>query len=202
MAVITKANIITDVNENLQTAFATNGTDLDRAIKKVLKDMSNADLLVGTQTSQVLVANNKTLNYPPGYRSMIALTLIDSAGVEQDPLLKLRGGHNEYRQLRNNDDSNGRTQFYSEFNNQFFLWRPADQSYTTNIEYWKNHALDPDTIEFDDVEFEEVMFSGVTYWHAMAKGRASAIARWGPIYGAGLQIASDNMPRQPHIARG
>lgn len=200
MAAIVKVDILADVNENMLTSFS--GTDLDRQINKVLKDMSNKDLLVGTDTSQTLVAGDKTLNHPTGFRSMVSLTLIDAAGVENDPLIKLPRGHREYRQLRDNDDSNGRTRWFSDFNSQFFLWRPADQAYTTLIEFYKDHALDPDNIEFDDVKFQELMFAGVTFWKATALSRTKAIALWGPIYSAALQIAEDNMPRNPHIARG
>ena len=201
MAVILKADILADVNENMLTAFS--GTDLDRQINKVLKDMSNKDLLVGEDTAQTLSANDKTLNYPTGFRSMSGgITLTDSAGVEGDPLVKLPRGHKQYRLLRDNDDSNGRVGFYSEFNEKFFLWRPADQAYTVLIEYYKNHALTPSSIEFDDVKFQELMFAGVTFWKATALGRVKMINLWGPIYAAALQIAEDNFPRQPHIAPG
>ncbi|HDY90286.1 MAG TPA: hypothetical protein ENH82_19475, partial [bacterium] len=64
MAVIVKDDIITDVNENLQTAFATDGTNLDRAIIKTLTDMSKRGLLVAKDDTQTLIDGGLTLAYP------------------------------------------------------------------------------------------------------------------------------------------
>lgn len=201
MAVIVKADIITDVNENLQTKFSTEGTDLDRAIIKTLTDMSNRALLVGTDATQTLVDGDTTLDYPTGFRSVINITLIDGSGAEKAPLIKLPKGHREYRELRHNDNSSGTTKWFSEFNKKFWLWRPADQAYTTLIEYRKNHAKDTDNIEFE-TEFESVMFAGATYHYALAKGRTKAIGIWGPVYFGELKFAMLNRNTQPSIVRG
>lgn len=201
MAVIVKADIITDVNENLQ--IAATGTDLDRAIIKTLTDMSNRALLVGTDAIQTLADGDTTLVYPTGFRrgGVINITLIDGSGAEKTPLIKLPGGHQEYRELRHNDDSSGTTEWYSEFNKKFYLWRPADRAYTTLIEFRKNHPKDADNIEFE-TEFESLMFAGTTYWHAVAKNRSASIKLWAPIYAGELRMAMLNRNVQPSILRG
>ena len=199
MTVIAKADIIADVNDNLQIALS--GTGLDKAIIKTLTDMNNRALLVGTDATQTLVGGDTTLAYPTGFRSVINITLIDGSGAEKAPLKKLPGGHHEYRELRHNDSSSGTTEWYSEFNKQFFLWRPADGAYTTLIEYRKNHAKDADNIEFE-TEFESLMFAGATFWHAVKMNRSASIALWAPIYQNELRLAMLNRNVQPSIVRG
>jgi len=201
MEVIVKADIITDVNENLQTSYSTTGTDLDRAIIKTLTDMSNRGLLIGTDSTQTLTAGDKTLDYPTGFRSAISITLIDSDSAEKAPLEKFPGGHRDYRELRENDVATGTPEWYSEFNEKFYLWRPAGQAYTTLIEYRKNHAKDADNIEFD-TKFESLMFAGATFYKAAALGRTAAIAIWGPLYQKELQLAVLSRNVQPSIMRG
>jgi hypothetical protein len=201
MAVIVKADIIADVDDNLQTALGF--TDLDKAIIKTLSDMSNRGLLVGIDATQVLVDGDTTLAYPTGFRKggVINITLIDAAGLEKGPLEKMHGGHNEYRKLRHNDSSAGTTVWFSEFNKEFYLWRPANQAYTTLIEYSKNHAKDADNIEFE-TEFENLMFAGATYWYAAKLGRPTALSLWGPIYNGELRLAMLNRNFQPSTIRG
>lgn len=199
MAVIVKADIIADVNENLQTAFSS--TDLDRAIIKTLTDMSNRSLLVGTDEDQSLAAGDGTLDFPTGYRFAIAITLTDASSAVQAPLIPLPGGHNEYRQLTQNDSSTGKPEWFSEFNKQFHLWRATNQAYTVLIEYYKNHAKDAGNIEFE-TEFENLMFAGATYWKAVAAKRVSSIQIWAPIYANALRFASLNRKPQPSILRG
>ncbi len=198
MAAITKADIIIDVNENLKFELAADSTGLDRAILKTLTDMSNKDLLVGTDATQTLVADDTTLAYPTGYREQIAITLTNAAGIQLAPLLKLPRGHEQYRQLRDNDDSNGTPTWFSEFNKLFFLWRSADQAYTTLIEYYKDHPKDVGNIEFE-TEFENVMFAGTIFWKATALNRTRAIALWGPLYQRELDAAAANRNLQPII---
>ncbi len=201
MAVIVKADIIDDVNDNLQLALA--GTELDIAIIKTLTDMSKRGLLVGIDDTQILADGDTTLAYPTGFRKggVINITLIDASGAEKGPLVKLHGGHNEYRKLRHNDSSAGITIWFSEFNKEFYLWRPANQAYTTLIEYSKNHAKDADNIEFE-TEFENLMFAGASYWYAAKLGRSTGIALWGPIYYGELKSAMLNRNFQPSTIRG
>lgn len=202
MAVIVKADIVEDVDANLEIDFTTKDPDgLDRAIIKTLTDMSNRGLLVGTDDTQTLAIGDTTLAYPTGFRSVINITLIDAAGAEKTPLIKLPGGHQEYRELRHNDNANGTTKWFSEFNKLFWLWRSADRAYTTLIEYRKNHAKTADSIEFE-TEFESLMFAGATFWHAVAMRRTASIAIWDPIYQRELRAAILSRNTQPSIVRG
>ena len=188
-----------DAFENLQTAFS--GTQLDSVIIKTLTDMSNRGLLVGTDSSQVLTSSSLTLDFPDGYRSAISITLIDGSLATKAPLIKLPGGHGEYRELRENDDSTGLPKWYSEFNDKIYLWRPPDAAYTTLIEYRKNHAKDADNIEFT-TEFENLMFAGATFWKAASLNRTESVNLWGVIYRDELRTAILNRKNQPSIARG
>jgi hypothetical protein len=199
MTAIAKADIITDVNLNLATSFS--GTQLDNAIIRTLMDMSHRGLLVGTDSSQTLVSGDLTLNFPTGYRSAISITLIDSDSAVKAPLIKLPGGHLEYRELRENDAATGEVQYYSEFNEKIYLWRPPGQAYTTLIEYRKNHAKTADTIEFS-TDFENLVFAGTTFWKACSLSRSKSIEIWGAIYRDLLQTAVLNRREQPSITRG
>ena len=199
MAVITKANIIEDVNENLQLGLASDSTALDRAIIKTLKDMSKKKLLVGTDSTQTLTNSSLTLAYPTGFREVISITLIDGSGNTKRPLRKLPGGHREYRELRENDANTGLTEWFSDFNKLFHLWRPPNASFTTLIEYYKNHAKDPDNIEFTD-ELEDVVFAGVTFWKAAALSRTKAVSIWSQIYSGLLRTSRPNL--QPVVVGG
>ncbi len=201
MAVITKANIIADVNENLEDEFSTTGTDLDRAILKTLTDMSNRSLLVGTDSDQTLEEGNLTLEYPTGFRGVINITLTDGSGINKAPLTALPQGHKQYRELRENDSSTGLPEWYSKFNEQFHLWRPPSEAFTALIEYYKNHPKDVANIEFDTT-FENLMFAGTTFWKAVAQKRLSMIPIWGPIYQNELRFMMLNRNNQPNIVGG
>ena len=195
---ILKADILTRVNSRLQTAE----TDIDVEIQETLDDLSEHDLLVGSDASQSLVADDTTLDYPTGFRAMIALTLtITASGSEQFTLQKLKGGHREYRDLRHNDNSNGIPRQYSDFNEKFYLWRPANAAMTALIEYYKDHPVDVANIEFGEM-FRNVIYAGVTYRVALEKGRTRMIDIWRPIYLNALQKRIEADYDQPRIVKG
>lgn len=177
---IAKADILTRVNERLQTAFAV--SDIETQIQEILDDLSEEDLLVGTDDTQTLVSGDTTLDEPTGFRAMVAITLtITSSGSEQFPLIALKQGHKQYRELRHNDDSTGIPRWYSNFNGKFYLWRPANQAFTSLIEYTKDHPQDVNNIEFGD-NFKNVIYAGVTWKMALEKGRTKMIQLWGAVY--------------------
>ena len=201
MAVIVKSDIIEDVNDNLLTNFATDGTELDRAINKVLSDMSKRGLLVGVDTSQSLASGNKTLDFPTGFRSAIAITLTDSSSNERPPLIKVPGGQRGYRRAVGNGANSYSPRAYAEFNEKIYLVGEAAEAYTVNIEYRKNHPKTPDAIEFS-TDFENLMFAGATYYYAAKLGRQSALAIWTPIYRYELSMAVLNRKQQPSMMLG
>lgn len=195
---ITKEAILARVNERLQTVF----TDIDTQIQEVLDDLSEEDLLVDSDPDQTLTNGDTVLEWPTGFRAMINITLtITSSGSNQFPLLALKGGHKEYRQLRHNDDTVGIPRWFSEFNEQFFLWRPPNQAFTSLIEYYKNHPQTVDAIEFDD-NFKNVINAGATWKMASEKGRISMINLWGAIYADAKKKRSDSVLRQPRFTHG
>ena len=195
---IVKADILTEVNDNLQT----NLTDIDKFIQKTLDDLSEEDLLVGTDSTQTLTSGDTTLNEPTGYRAVIAITLtVTSSGSEQFPLVKLKRGHKQYRELRHNDNSTGIPRWFSNFNSLFFLWRPPNQAFTSLIEFYKNHAQNVGSIEFDD-NFKNVIYAGATFKAALEFGRIKAISIWGPIYEDAKRKRIDAKPQQPRFVNG
>ena len=195
---IAKADILTRVNERLQTAE----TDIDTKIQEVLDDLSEEDLLVGTDDTQTLVSDDTTLDEPAGFRALVAITLtITSSGSEQYPLIKLPRGHKQYRELRHNDDSVGIPRYFSNFNGLFYLWRPANQAFTSLIEYIKAHPQDVDNIEFGD-NFKNVIYAGATFKVALEAGRTRMIQLWGTVYQDAKQKRIDSMVYQPRIVRG
>lgn len=195
---IAKAAILTRVNERLQTAF----TDIDTQIQEILDDLSEEDLLVGTNTTQTLTSTSTTLNEPTGFRALVAITLtITSSGSEQHPLIKLKGGHREYRELRHNDDSTGIPRWFSNFNGKFYLWRPPSEAMTSLIEYYKDHAQSVATIEFSDI-YRNVINAGVTWKMAQEKGRTRMIQQWGAAYFDAKQKRINATAHQPRIVRG
>lgn len=195
---ITKANILTQVNARLQTAF----TDIDSQVQEILDDLSEEDLLIGTDATQTLVSGNTTLNEPTGFRALVNIVLtITSSGSEQFPLIKLKGGHKQYRELRHNDDSIGIPRFFSNFNALFYLWRPANQAFTSLIEYYKEHPQDVDNIEFGD-NFKNAIYAGATFKVALEAGRTRMIQLWGTVYQDAKQKRIDSMVYVPRIVEG
>ena len=195
---IAKANILTRVNERLETAF----TDIDTQIQEVLDDLSEEDLLVGTDTTQTLTNGGLNLVHPTGYRAMVAITLtVTASSSEQHPLIKLPQGHAQYRELRHNDDTIGIPRWFSDFDKKFFLWRPPNQAFSSKIEYYKDHSQDVNNIEFSD-NYKNVIYAGATWKMALEKGRISMINLWGAIYADAKQKRVNSFAHQPRITRG
>ena len=197
MAVIVKADILTDVNSNLRLAE----TDIDAIINKTLSDMSKRGLLIGTDTTQTLIDGSETLNWPTGYRSTFNITLTDSSGTEREPLIKLPGGIKEYRQKIAHGSGGSLPRWFAEFEGKFYLFGPAGQAYTTLIEFRKNHPKDPDNIEFD-TDFENLMFAGASFWKAAQLNRITAVNIWGPIYQNEMRKSVLERRNQPSMMRG
>lgn len=195
---ILKAGILTRVNERLETSF----TDIDTAIQEILDELSEEDLLVDTDDTQTLSSGDTTLDEPAGFRAMVAITLtITSSGSEQFPLIALKQGHRQYRELRHNDDSVGIPRWYSNFNGKFYLWRPPNQDFTSLIEYYKDHPQDVDNIEFGD-NFRNVIYAGATYKVALKMGRSRMIGLWLPVYENAKAKRVNSIVHPPRIVRG
>ncbi len=199
MSAIIKDDILTDVNENLN--LNESESTLDTMIHKVLSDMSNRGLLVGTDSTQTLVDGSKTLNYPTGFRSAINITLTDGSGNELRPLIKLSGGQKEYRREIAHGSFTSNPTYFSEFENKFYLLGSSAAAYTVLIEFRKNHAKDANNIEFT-TEFENLMFAGTTFYKALQLNRSASMGTWGTMYQDELRKAVLNRKQQPSLLLG
>ncbi len=192
MADIEKDSILEFVNDVLNEKFQDG--DIDSEIKTVLTKLSNKDLLVASVTPTIN-ANDLSLAYPAGFRAMVSFTLTDQSGVSYDPLIKI--SHDDYRSFKSNDSGTGRPERYSDFNNTFFLWRPSNAEYDVLMEYYKNHPLDPDNIEFGEM-FEEAINAGVTYYKARNKNKQS-YGFWKGEWLEAVKEIVQSFPRNPRI---
>ncbi len=197
---IVKADILTEVNENLLGGFSAG--DITTRIQAILDDLSEEDLLEDTDGTQTLVTDGTTLNEPTDFRALIDIVLtVTATGSEQFPLIALRGGIKEYDQLRHNDNSVGIPRWFANSNGKFFLWRPANQAFTSLIRYYKNHPQDVDNIEFGD-NFKNAIYAGVTMKMAMKMSNTRMISQWAAIYVDAKQKRIDSIVHIPRFVRG
>jgi len=196
---IAKADILTFINDVLKRSET--AAQVAVPIQTVLNDLSNYDFLTETDTGQSLADGGLTLNYPTDFKGLVSIVLIDSSSVRQAPLKPLPGGHKEYRELRDNDSTTGEPEWYSEFDEKFWLWRPAGGTYTTEIEHYRFHPQDVDTILFGD-EFRNAIYFGAAYFVALKYGLSRYIDIWGSLYEREKEMRRLNIWEQPHIIRG
>lgn len=173
--------------------------DITVAIQTCLNDLSNLDLLFETATPSV-AADDVSIAYPVDYKpgSVISIVLINSSGVRQDPLEALSRGHNQYRELRDNDSATGEPGYFSEFDDKFWLWRPSNAAFATEIEYPRRHPQTPENILFGE-DFRNVIYFGTTYFKALLRNKTSYIAAWGPKYFEEKEQRRLAAPEQPYI---
>ncbi len=196
---IEKDNIITFVNEALRELYS--DTDLDVAIQTCLNDLSKESLLVDTDDSQSLASGDTTLDYPDGFREIVAITLTNANDNTDEPLEPLAGGHEEYRALVLSGTSRGTPKYYSEFDDKFWLWSMPGAAFTVKIEHYKAHPQDVDDIEFGD-DFANVINFGTAYYKALIAAKTTYISVWGPPYIIEKDAVRLLVPQQPHIVRG
>lgn len=194
-----KTAILAFVNEALNTSFS--GTDLDIAINACLADLSSEDLLVAQDTSQTLTSSSLTLAYPTSYRSIISIVLISAGGVREGPLLEIPGGYREYCELRDNDANKGTVEWFAEHKELFHLWRPPNASFTTEIDYYRDHPQTPANILFDE-GFRNAIYFGTTFFKALLMQRDTDVARWGPMYAHEKDNRRMAAPETPRVTRG
>jgi len=198
-------DIITAINAVVGKALhaddsSFSGTDLHTAIQLCLNDLSNENLLVSTDESQSLTSGDLSIAYPTDFKDLVSITLVDSSSVEGKPLIKLPGGHRDYRKLRDNDASTGTTRWFSEFDEKFWLWRPANGSYTPKIEYYRRHPQTPIDILFGE-EFRNAIYFGTIYYKAKLRKMVEHAAFWLPNYLTEKAERRAAMPEQPRITR-
>ena len=189
-------------NQNSDGEYDASATDLDNEIQAVLDDLSKLDALVATDDTQTLSLGDTYLAYPTGFRSPVSIVLINSSGARQAPLEKLPGGQEQYEELRDNDSATGEPEWYSEFDDKFWLWRPPGGSFTSEIKYYINHPKGTLTnILFGD-DFKQAILFGTTYFKALFSLRHRDIANWRPAYLEERAKMELEVPLQPHISKG
>lgn len=196
---LSKSDIMDFVNDALTESYS-DGDGFDRIVQTVLNDLSNVNLLMAS--SDIEISNGDlSMDYPTGYKDLLGIRLTGDDDNIYEPLTPLLGGHQEYLACYGGSTSTGRPEYFSEWNEKFWLYRPPDDDYTATIEYFKYHAADGvDSIEFGD-EFRNCANFGACYFAAMMRARERRIAVWGPAYAAEKEMRRLNMPKPPYITR-
>ena len=155
-----------------------------------------------TDDSQTLTSGSLTLDEPTGFRALKDIVLtVTATGSEQFPLMSLKRGIVEYDQLRHNDNTVGIPRWYANDNGQFFLWRPANQAFSSLIRYYKDHPQDVSNIEFGDI-FKNAINAGATMYVAMDKSNTRMINQWAAIYGDAKQKRINSIVHIPRFVQG
>lgn len=176
---IEKASILAFVNSNLQRSE----TDIDIQILTVINDLSlYRNFLEDTDESKILANGGTYLEKPTGFKAPISIVLNDGS-VNLAPLKPMPGGYKGYREAMDNFNSGMEStpKYYACFGNYIYVWPTAGQAYTSIIDFYKQHALVANPIEFGD-EFTNCMNFGAAYYVAMANKLTTNIAIWQPAY--------------------
>lgn len=175
--------------------------DIDIEIQAILDDLSEEDLLEATDDTETLASSTASFSVPTGWRDYSAITLTNANGVNQQPLLEIPGGIEQFRAVKSNDSAIGTPRHYVVFDSVVFLWRPSNGVYTVKQEYTKDHAQDVSTIEFSDI-FKNTINYGVAAEVAARLNRTAGINLWLPKYIAAKRKRIESKPQQPSISRG
>lgn len=201
---IDKAEILTFVNVKLHVTE----TDIDTEIQEVLDDLSEENLLTATTgegsiaAATDLAAGSTTIAQPDLYKQLVDITLNDGS-VERRPLVALPGGIVDLRRLIGQSASQGRPEWYVEFNNLFYIYPISNGVYTPTIEFYKFHAgaddeSGPDDIEFGD-EFTRVLKYGTAFNVAVRKRMGEQMTIWGQRYQRMRDQRIENRTEQAYI---
>jgi hypothetical protein len=195
---ITKANILTFVNDQLSRSE----TDIDNQIVSVINDLRFLDVLEAQDTDQTLSDGSTYFEEPTGFKSPISIVLNDGS-YDLEPLLPMPGGYKGYKAEMENFTTGDESEpkYYARFNGKIYVFPTADQDYTITLDFYKKHALTPDSISFDD-DFTNCLKFGATYYTALKYGLTRYIAIWQPVYRNEIQTLILANPGQPRFAGG
>lgn len=191
--------ILSIVGEALEAdsgAYST--TDLDNPINMCLADLSKDCPIDASDTDQTLAADTLTLNHPADFIYLVAITLTNASSVSYKPLTKLPGGHKQYRKLLDQDSNTGRPEWYSDFKEKFWLWRPSSGTFTVNIEYGRSHPETPRDILYSEIA-RSAIYAGVCYYKSLLKRSPDHVKQWGAVYAYEKEQLRLNWPVQPAI---
>lgn len=195
-----ESDILSIVGEALElnSSYYTTG-QLDNAIKMCLADLSKTCPIDETDDSKTLAINTAYIAVPTDYINLIAITLKDSSNIWYEPLKKLKGGQKEYRRLLDEDSSTDRPEYYSEFDDYFWLWRKSNAVYTVKIEYGRAHPQTPLNILYGEIA-RSAIYAGVCYFKALLKRSPIHIQHWGQQYAYEKEQLRQNWNFQPSIS--
>jgi hypothetical protein len=195
---IQKADLLTFANNQLRRSE----TDIDEQIKLVLGDLLVFNFLEAQDTSLTLEQGDTSFELPDDYKGLISIVLNDGS-VDLEPLLPMPGGYKGYREAMDSftsgDQSNPK--YYAIFNGNCYVYPTAGQSFTITFDYYKNNALDPDSIEYSD-KFTSLFKFGSAYYVAMRYGLSRYITIWEPVYRNQITMMMLAHPGQPKFAGG
>lgn len=195
---ITKANILSFVNG----ALARSETDIDGQINSVINDLRFLNLLEAQDTSLSLSDGSTYFEEPSDFKSPISIVLNDGSN-DLAPLLPMPGGYKGYKlameEFTTGDES--QPEYYSRFNGKIYVYPTADQAYTITLDYYKKHALTPDSISFGD-DCTNCFNFGATYYTALKYSLSRYIALWQGPYSNQIQTLIAANPGQPRFAGG
>lgn len=195
---VSKANILAYVNAKLHVSE----TDINSEIQEVLDDLSEEDLLVGTETVADLAAGTTTIAKPSLFKLLVDITL-NNGTLDLDPLVGLPGGMVELRRLIRVSASQGTPKWYVEFGDLFYLYPISSGVFTPTIEFYKFHAGSEDdtganSIEFGN-EFTRVLKAGACLHVATQKRMHEQMVIWGQKYNLEKQKRIDNRTDEVYI---
>jgi hypothetical protein len=198
---ITRAIIYAFCNKVWQDSVnSTTSTLFDQALQMVLDDLSSKiEIIRAIDDTQSLAVEEYALAYPTGLMpgGLISITLTDAAGLSYEPLEPFSRGLRDYRALLQNNGSVGQPDSYIEAeDDQWYVWRPANQTFTVLIEYYRTHPQDLETILLPDSCMMAVKV-GTAYFEAVLRRNSEYQATWGPHYAREFQAVQGMYPGQP-----
>jgi len=194
---ILKAAILTFVNDALHRSPAL--TDIDIQIQSVLDELSQGPYIEATDDDQTLEDGDEYLAKPSGYFSMISIVLNDGS-CDLSPLKPFPGGYKAYRDARADAEAATASQplYYVMWGDSIWLYPTVGQDYTVRIDYYKLHAQDVDTIEFND-DWRRAINFGAVFEVACKYKLGDYMAIWGPRYEMEKEKMRLSHPAQPSI---
>lgn len=191
MAVITKAQILTKVNLNLNRAE----TDIDEEILAVLKDLSGRDNFLSHYVEALgdtIAIGTPNYDPPDDFKELISIVLADATD-DGDELEEITW--QKYLRNVSGSTSNNEPTSYVENDEQIWLYPTPDYAYTPKIYFYRYHPDDITTILFTE-PFRKCIYDGVTA-EVAGKFGLDQEAKFTQKYEYGISKLRSNIKRKP-----